>query len=90
MAPIEYLYFLQTHPGIKTQLVAGIFNGKELVKEIKTGITAEQMVNQSEPFDISLNLNDIKSGLNYVIRLGIQSKNYPPTHNSEKIELVGL
>jgi len=89
-ASSKYLYFLQAHPEIKTQLVAGIFNGKELVKEIKTGITAQQMVNQSEPFDISLNLNDIKSGLNYVIRLGIQSKNYPPTHNSEKIELVGL
>jgi hypothetical protein len=89
-APTEHLYFLQTHPEIKTQLVAGIFNGKELVKEINTGITAQQIVSQPGPFDISLNLKEVKPGLNYVIRLGIQSKNYPPTHNSEKIQLTGL
>ena len=89
-APTEHLYFLQTHLEIQTQLVAGIFNGKELVKEINTGITAQQIVIRPGPFDISLNLNDVKPGLNYIIRLGLQCKDYPPTHNSEKIQLVGL
>jgi len=84
--PESYRSFLQTHSDIQTELVAGVFNGKNLLKEYKTGITAQQMAKQNKPFQIQL--TNLPKGGNNEIRFGIRSKNYLPTHNSEKILMI--
>ena len=81
----EYLNFLQSHSDINTELLIGIFNGKNIVREIKTGITAQQIATQRAPFDISIP-RDLPLR-NYEIRLGIKTKNYLTTHNSETIHV---
>src|SRR6187402_755329 len=83
----NYRSFLQAYPDIQTELVAGVFNGKNLLKEYKTGITAQQVVKQNNSIDIQLT-NLPKGGTE--IRFGIRSKNYFPTHNSETIHVIGL
>ena len=85
--PENYQSFLQTYPAIQTELVAGVFNGKNLLKEYKTGITAQQVAKQNNSIDIQLT-NLPKGGTE--IRFGIRSKNYFPTHNSETIHVIGL
>ncbi|HEU5168110.1 MAG TPA: glycosyltransferase family 39 protein [Chitinophagaceae bacterium] len=81
--PVEYRNFLQSHSSISTDLLIGIFSGKNMIREIKTGITAQQIANQRTPFDISIP-RDLPV-TNYEIRLGIKTKNYLTTHNSETI-----
>ena len=83
--PGEYLNFLQSYPDINTELLIGIFNGKNIVKEIKTGITAQHIAKQAAPFDVSMSRNLLHS--NYEIRLGFKTKNYLTTHNSETIHI---
>jgi len=85
--PENYRSFLQTHSDIQTELVAGIFNGKDLLKEYKTGITAQQIAKRNNSFRIQL--TNLPNGGNEV-RFGIRSKNYLPTHNSEPIHVIGL
>ena len=82
--PGRYFSFLSLQPGLRTELVAGVFKEKELVKEINTGISAQEFLEQKK-YSLSLNLSGLSSG-KYVLRLGIKSKKYSPTHNSEKIE----
>jgi hypothetical protein len=81
-----YWTFLSGHKDLKTELLAGIFKGKEMIKEFKTEITAQQLANSFDGFDVLLNFENIPTG-KYVIRLGIQSKGYPPTHNSRNIDV---
>jgi Dolichyl-phosphate-mannose-protein mannosyltransferase len=83
----QYRDFLQTHPDITTEVIAGVFNGKDLLKQYKTGITAQQLIKQSAPFEI--HLSGLPKG-SKEIRLGVKSKNYLVTHNSETIHLIGL
>ena len=85
--PESYRRFLQTHSDIQTELVAGVFNGKDLLREYKTGITAQQIAKQNSSFQIQL--TNLPKGGNEV-RFGIRSKNYLPTHNSETIHVIGL
>jgi hypothetical protein len=83
--PDNYLLFLNQHSELKTELLAGIFKGKELVKQINTGITAQQLANLAS-FEVMLNLENISAG-EYDLRFAIKSKGYPPTHNSNNINL---
>ena len=83
----NYRSFLQTYSDIQTELVAGVFNGKTLLKEYKTGITVQQVIKQNNSIDIQL--TNLPKGGNE-IRFGIRSKNYLPTHNSETIHIIGL
>ena len=83
----NYRSFLQTYSDIQTELVAGVFNGKTLLKEYKTGITVQQVIKQNNSIDIQL--TNLPKGGNE-IRFGIRSKNYLPTHNSETIHVIGL
>ena len=83
----QYRSFLRAHPAIKTELIIGVFNDKELVKEYKTGTTAQQVASQTKPFEIDL--INLPKGSNEV-RLGIKSKDYLITHNSETIHIIGL
>jgi hypothetical protein len=81
----RYFSFLDSHRELKTELIAGIFKGKELIKEIHTGIKARELFEPKDYF-LSLNLSGLSAG-KYVLRFGFASKDYPPTHNSENIEL---
>jgi hypothetical protein len=81
--PEQYRKFLQVNQNINTELVVGVFNGKELLKEYKTGITAQQLADQTSPSNVSFFIED--SGKASEVRFGIRSKNYLVTHNSEKI-----
>ena len=85
--PGQYRSFLQTHLDLNTELIVGIFDEKVLLKEYKTGITAQQMIKQSLPFEI--NLTNLPQGSGE-IRFGIRSKQYLTTHNSETIHITGL
>jgi len=83
----QYWSFLWEHRELKTELYAGIFNVKNLIKEINTGIDIHQVVNSGDNFNVPLDLNNIPAG-NYILRFGIKSKDYLITHNSEKIDLL--
>jgi len=81
--PEQYRRFLQVNQNINTELVVGIFNSKELLKEYKTGITAQQLADRTPPSNVSFFIEDSRKA--YVVRFGIRSKNYLITHNSENI-----
>jgi hypothetical protein len=83
--PENYRSFLQIHSDTQTELVAGIFNGKNLLNEYKTGITAQQIAKQTNSLEI--HLTNLPKGGNE-IRFGIKSKNYLTTHNSETILMI--
>jgi energy-coupling factor transporter transmembrane protein EcfT len=85
--PGQYQNFLQTNSTLQTELIVGVFNGKDLLKEIQTGITAQQIARQTKLFEIQL--SNLPKSSNE-IRLGIRSKNYLITHNSETIHITGL
>jgi hypothetical protein len=68
--------------------VIGIFDGKTLLEETNTRITAQQIADQTAPLEISL-LPDIPNR-SYEVRFGIKSKNYEATHNSETIHVTHL
>ena len=85
--PEQYRSFLQAHPDLETELIVGIFDEKDLLKEYKTGITAHQMIKQAVPFEIPLMSLPKGSG---EIKFGIKSKQYLTTHNSETIHVIGL
>ena len=85
--PGQYLNFLQTNPALETELIVGVFNGKDLLKEYQTGITAYQMTGQTKPFEIKL--SNLPKG-STEIRMGIKSKNYLIPHNSETMHVKGF
>jgi hypothetical protein len=82
----RYGMFLDAVPELKTEIYAGVFKGKELIKEIKTGVPSQKIIPGGD-FGLPLNFENIPTG-KYFLRFGIKSKNYPVTHNSENIQLV--
>lgn len=88
--PAEYLLFIRSHTEIYTELVAGVFDGKKLVKEFNLSVTAQQITDWKEPFGVSLDVKEISPGTLRELRFGLRSKNYLVTHNSEKISLIGF
>ena len=88
--PDDYVSFIRSHPEISTDLVAGLFNGKELIKEFDLKISAQQIAGWKKPFLVMLPINDVSRKKIKELRFGLRSKNYLPTHNSEKIELLGF
>ncbi len=86
--PEKYSAFIKSHPEIHTELVAGIFNGKELLTEFGLEITAQQIADWKVPHKIVLETNDLSLRNADALRFGIRVKNYLPTHNSATIELV--
>ena len=83
----SYFSFLYSNKDLKTELVVGIFKGKELVKEINTGITAQQLASALVPVSILSGVSGLAQG-KYDCRLGLRVKDYPVTHNSKKFALV--
>ena len=87
--PQQYLKYLLAHPELKSELVIGIFKGKELAEEINTKISAHQIADPSYKLDLPMNFTSLLPG-KYMLRIGIKVNNYLITHNSEKIELINL
>jgi hypothetical protein len=85
--PPQYQYFLKMHPELNVGILAGIFKGKELIKEINTGATLTDLRDKKYGFEATLDLSSISPG-KYVLQFGIKSKNYLVTHNSAKIQLI--
>ena len=83
--PGEYQNFLRSHPGINGMLFLGIFKGKDIVKEFNMEMTAQEITRQRSSFDISI-ARRLPPG-KYDIRLGIKTKDYLITHNSETIHV---
>ena len=88
--PQDYSTFIKAHPEIRTELVAGFFSGKELIKELRFNQTAQQVAEWKQPFGIFIQSNDAPLYLADLLRFSIRSKNYLPTHNSGIIELIGF
>ena len=86
--PEQYRRFLTVNQNINTELVVGVFNGKELFKEYRTGITAQQLASRTSPSNVSFFIEDLSKA--YDIRFGIRSKNYLITHNSGTIHVPGF
>lgn len=84
--PDHYLNFLRAYPELRSELFAGIFKGKETIKEISMNMTAHQIAATADKPDLSIHLATLPRG-KYILRFGIKVKDYPITHNSEKIEL---
>jgi hypothetical protein len=87
--PPEYLRFIKAHPEIQTKIVAAIFSGKNLIKEYELRVTVQQIADWKE-FNIMIETKDFQPSIPDVLRFGIRSKNYPPTHNSKKVSLFGF
>jgi len=83
---LQYSSFLLSNQNLKNELLVGIFKGKEMVKEIHTGIRVQELL-MPKVYSLSLNLSDMSPG-KYYYRFGLMVKNYPPTHNSEKFDLI--
>ena len=83
--PGEYQNFLRSHPGINGMLFLGIFKGKDIVKEFNMEMTAQEITKQRSSFDMSI-ARRLPPG-KYDIRLGIKTKDYLITHNSETIHV---
>jgi hypothetical protein len=81
--PEQYQKFILSNPAIKAELFLGVFDGKHLLHEYKTGITAVQLANRTNAGAISFFVDD--SNKQYEARFGIKTNNYLTTHNSEKI-----
>lgn len=84
--PNQYLNFLRSHPELRSELFAGIFKGKEMVKEINMKLTAHQIARTTGNLDLIIDFTTLSPG-KYILRFGIKVKDYPITHNSEKIEV---
>ncbi len=82
----EYHSFLFLTPALQTELVFGVFKGKETVKEFYTGIKAQQLTGLKN-YPLSLNLSGLSPG-KYDCRFGLKVKDYLITHNSKKFQLV--
>lgn len=84
--PEQYKNFVRNHPGLRTELLIGVFKGKELFKEFRMGITAQQLVDQVGSFETSIAPKFPKG--KYTVRASVASNNYLPTHNSNSIEIT--
>lgn len=82
----QYLSFLLINKNLKNELLVGFFKGKVLVKEIHTGISA-QLLTEPKNYSLSLDLSDLAPG-KYHYRFGFAVRDYHPTHNSEKNDLL--
>ncbi len=83
--PEHYTRFIQTHTIPPDTTRIGILNAKGLVKDIFTGITLQQMIDQ-KMIPVKF-VPDLPIG-EYYLRFAINSGAHSPTHNSDKIKLI--
>ncbi|TMI85445.1 MAG: hypothetical protein E6H10_03310 [Bacteroidetes bacterium] len=82
--PEHYSSFISSHPSLRDTTRIGIFDRGGWVKDIFTGLSLQQM-NKTKETEIQ-----IKPALprgKYYFLFSINSGDYNPTHNSEKIML---
>jgi hypothetical protein len=87
--PEQYLNYLKSYPELRTEVIIGVFKGKELVKEIKTNVSAYQIADPLYKPDLPVDFSTFSPG-KYQLRIGIKVNDYLITHNSEKIDLLNL
>ena len=84
--PDSYPPFLKAHPVLPTQLVVGIAEGKNEIKEIECGVTVQQLIT-GNTLSVVADTQDLPPG-NYTMRFTIKVKNYLKGHNSMKMRLT--
>jgi hypothetical protein len=84
--PELYKSFVRNHPELHTELLVGVFKGKEFVREFRMGISAQQLIDQLNSFEISIAPGFPKG--KYTVRAAIESNSYLPTHNSNSITIT--
>ena len=84
--PGSYPSFLEAHPALPTQLVIGITQGKKEIREIETGITAQQLITGNN-LSMVADTKDLPAGV-YTMRFTIRVKNYLEGHNSNRMHLA--
>ncbi len=83
--PEHYRQFVD-RPGSTTDTIRiGIFKAGKWQRDIFTGIKLKEAIAQK---NISVIINPALNPGKYFLRFAINHQSYPPTHNSEKIELV--
>jgi hypothetical protein len=83
--PAHYKKYLLDHPRADANVILGVFNGRELLKDIETGLSVQQLNQRPEGSII------LPSGLpkgKYILRFAIGSGTTMFSHNSEKIGLT--
>lgn len=83
-APEYYKRFINGSAATDT-IRMGIFKSGKWQQDIFTGISLKEAVEQKH---IAIRINPVLKPGNYFLRFAINHQSYPPTHNSEKIELV--
>jgi len=84
--PEQYKKFVRDHPELHTELLIGVFKGKEMITEFRMEITAQQLIDQVNSFETSIAPRFPKG--KYTLRASIASNTYLPTHNSNSIEIT--
>jgi len=83
--PVYYSRFIESHENIKDTTRIGVFNSKGWVKDIYTNLSLKETVKW---LDQQINFYPGLSPHNFTILFAINSGQYYPTHNSEKIKLT--
>lgn len=84
-APEHYKRFINGPGSASDTIRIGIYKAGKWQQDIFTGISLKRAIEQKS---ISLSINPALKPGNYFLRFAINHQFYPPTHNSEKIELV--
>lgn len=83
--PEHYRQFIDRAESAGDTIRIGIFKAGKWQRDILTGITLKEAITQK---NISVIINPALNPGKYFLRFAINHQSYPPTHNSEKIELV--
>jgi len=83
--PQKYLSYIQSHPGLRIEVVAGIFNKYGWIKDLPVPVSLSLLVEQENTLQLFPRLD---KGNYYLIFSLYHIGTLTATHNSEKIKLV--
>jgi hypothetical protein len=83
--PEHYRQFMDRPESSGDTIRIGLFKAGKWQRDVFTGISLKEAIDQKS---ISLSINPALSPGDYFLRFAINYQSYPPTHNSDKIELV--
>ena len=83
--PQKYLSYIQSHPGLRIEVVAGIFNKYGWIKDLPVPVSLPLLVEQDNTLQLFPRLD---KGNYYLIFSLYHIGTLTATHNSEKIKLV--
>jgi len=84
-APEYYKRFINGSASASDTIRIGIYKAGKWQRDIYTGISLKEAIKQR---NLSIKINPVLTPGKYFLRFAINHQSYPPTHNSEKIELV--